>query len=66
MIGPNGAGKTTLLSALMGVLPSEGEIIFCGRHHPHALIEDRVAAGMNLVPEKREFSPKCRWRTTCC
>ncbi|MCA8302095.1 ABC transporter ATP-binding protein [Burkholderia seminalis] len=55
VIGPNGAGKTTLLSALMGVLPSDGEIAFCGGHHPHALIEDRVAAGMNLVPEKREL-----------
>ncbi|WP_341312503.1 ABC transporter ATP-binding protein [Paraburkholderia sp. IMGN_8] len=55
VIGPNGAGKTTLLSALMGVLPSEGEIAFCGCHHAHAQIEDRVAAGMNLVPEKREL-----------
>ncbi|MXN75361.1 ATP-binding cassette domain-containing protein [Burkholderia sp. 4701] len=55
VIGPNGAGKTTLLSAIMGMLPSEGEIAFCGRHHPHALIEDRVAGGMNLVPEKREL-----------
>ncbi|RQU38982.1 ABC transporter ATP-binding protein [Burkholderia cenocepacia] len=55
VIGPNGAGKTTLLSALMGVLPSEGEIVFRGRHDPHALIEDRVATGMNLVPEKREL-----------
>ncbi|MCA8423608.1 ABC transporter ATP-binding protein [Burkholderia seminalis] len=55
VIGPNGAGKTTLLSALMGVLPSDGEIAFCGGHHPHAPIEDRVAAGMNLVPEKREL-----------
>lgn len=55
VIGPNGAGKTTLLSALMGVLPSEGEIVFLGRHDRHALIEDRVATGMNLVPEKREL-----------
>jgi branched-chain amino acid transport system ATP-binding protein len=26
VIGPNGAGKTTLLSAIMGLLPSKGEI----------------------------------------
>ena len=26
VIGPNGAGKTTLLSAIMGVLPSTGQI----------------------------------------
>ena len=31
VIGPNGAGKTTLLSAIMGVLPSRGEIVFGGR-----------------------------------
>jgi len=26
LIGPNGAGKTTILKALLGILPSEGEI----------------------------------------
>ncbi|CAN5601993.1 ABC transporter ATP-binding protein [soil metagenome] len=54
VIGPNGAGKTTLLSALMGVLPSRGEIRFDGR--PDAggrSIEKRVGAGMALVPETR-------------
>ncbi|WP_459617149.1 ABC transporter ATP-binding protein [Bordetella sp. 2513F-2] len=55
VIGPNGAGKTTLLSAIMGVLPARGEIVFCGRARPHAEIEEMVAAGMNLVPEKREL-----------
>jgi branched-chain amino acid transport system ATP-binding protein len=55
VIGPNGAGKTTLLSAIMGVLPSTGEIGFGGRRQEHAEIEEMVAAGMNLVPEKREL-----------
>ena len=55
VIGPNGAGKTTLLSAIMGVLPSRGEIVFGGRRQKHAEIEEMVAAGMNLVPEKREL-----------
>ena len=55
VIGPNGAGKTTLLSAIMGVLPSRGEIVFGGRRQEHAEIEEMVAAGMNLVPEKREL-----------
>lgn len=55
VIGPNGAGKTTLLAAIMGVLPSRGEIVFDGRPHVHAEIEEMVAAGMNLVPEKREL-----------
>jgi branched-chain amino acid transport system ATP-binding protein len=55
VIGPNGAGKTTLLSAIMGVLPSQGAMTFSGvvRHSPE--IEQMVAAGMTLVPEKREL-----------
>jgi branched-chain amino acid transport system ATP-binding protein len=55
VIGPNGAGKTTLLSAIMGVLPSNGPMTFHGvvRHSPD--IEQMVAAGMTLVPEKREL-----------
>jgi len=55
VIGPNGAGKTTLLSAIMGVLPSQGGITFGGKEQAHAEIEEMVAAGMNLVPEKREL-----------
>lgn len=55
VIGPNGAGKTTLLSAIMGVLPSRGDIRFCGQTREHAQIEEMVAAGMGLVPEKREL-----------
>jgi len=31
VIGPNGAGKSTLLNALMGVLPSRGQIEYDGR-----------------------------------
>ncbi len=30
VIGPNGAGKTTLLAALMGLLPSKGELAYLG------------------------------------
>ncbi|HEY0294705.1 MAG TPA: ABC transporter ATP-binding protein [Bordetella sp.] len=55
VIGPNGAGKTTLLSAIMGVLPSRGAITFGGQTREHAEIEEMVAAGMGLVPEKREL-----------
>jgi branched-chain amino acid transport system ATP-binding protein len=56
VIGPNGAGKTTLLAAIMGVLPfSHGEICFQGAAYRHVDIEDMVARGMTLVPEKREL-----------
>lgn len=55
VIGPNGAGKTTLLCAIMGVLPAQGEIVMCQRTCRDAEIEEMVAAGVNLVPEKREL-----------
>jgi branched-chain amino acid transport system ATP-binding protein len=55
VIGPNGAGKTTLLSAVMGLLPFEGEIHFEGQALANTSIEDRVANGLCLVPERREL-----------
>jgi branched-chain amino acid transport system ATP-binding protein len=56
VIGPNGAGKTTMLSALMGLLPpARGEIRFLGRDQGGAEVEELVAQGMCLVPEKREL-----------
>src|SRR5690606_19665470 len=55
VIGPNGAGKTTLLSALIGLLPSSGEIGFAGHVDAGAEVEQMVARGMTLVPEKREL-----------
>jgi branched-chain amino acid transport system ATP-binding protein len=61
VIGPNGAGKTTLLNAIMGVHPgpkaSKGAIHFASHDVAHLSIEDRVRAGMGLVPEKRELFP---------
>ena len=55
VVGANGAGKTTLLNAVMGVLPCGGDVVFAGRRLGDALIEDRVADGMSLVPETREL-----------
>ncbi len=55
VIGPNGAGKSTMLSAIMGLLPSRGEVSFEGVAEPGAEVERMVARGMNLVPEKREL-----------
>ena len=55
VIGPNGAGKTTLLSAIMGVLPSRGAMAFDGTIRSSPEVEEMVAAGMTLVPEKREL-----------
>ena len=54
VIGANGAGKTTLLNAIMGVIPSRGTILYQGAPVPKS-IEGRVAAGLCLVPERREL-----------
>jgi branched-chain amino acid transport system ATP-binding protein len=59
VIGPNGAGKTTMLAAIMGALPAgasaRGEVRFGGVECVGAEIEQMVARGMTLVPEKREL-----------
>ena len=55
IIGANGAGKTTLLNAIMGILPLKGGVNFAGNDLALLEIEDRVAAGLSLVPEHREL-----------
>ena len=56
VIGPNGAGKTTLLSALMGLLPADGDIVYMGHAQGREReVETLVRQGMTLVPEKREL-----------
>ena len=53
VIGPNGAGKTTLLAAIMGLLPSSGTIRYAGAPLAGVTVEERVASGLCLVPERR-------------
>jgi branched-chain amino acid transport system ATP-binding protein len=55
IIGANGAGKTTLLNAIIGILRAKGGLRFDGDDLTHLEIEDRVAAGLLLVPEHREL-----------
>ena len=55
IIGANGAGKSTLLNAIMGILPLRGGVNFSGQDLARLEIEDRVAAGLSLVPEHREL-----------
>ena len=55
VIGPNGAGKSTFLNTLMGILPGRGRIEFNGQPMDGLTLEERVMAGMALVPEKREL-----------
>ncbi len=59
VIGPNGAGKSTLLNAIMGALPpngaSTGAVRLLGARVDGLEVEERVARGLALVPEKREL-----------
>ena len=55
VIGPNGAGKSTLLAALMGLLRSRGTVRYAGQDVAALQVESRVAAGLTLVPERREL-----------
>ncbi len=55
VIGANGAGKSTLLNATMGALPSTGSSRFLGHDLARLEVEERVALGLCLVPERREL-----------
>ena len=55
VIGPNGAGKTTLLSAVIGLLPARGRLLFEGEDLFKLDVEGRAERGFCLVPEKREL-----------
>ena len=55
VIGPNGAGKTSLLAALMGLIPSEGKVMFDGQDISRLPTEARVERGLALVPESRDL-----------
>ncbi len=62
VIGPNGAGKTTLLAAIMGTLPARGDVRYRGESIHHLSVEQRVGAGLVLVPEKRDLFGSMRVR----
>ncbi|CAB3708410.1 MAG: ABC transporter ATP-binding protein [Achromobacter sp.] len=59
VIGANGAGKSTMLNAMMGALPQTGHaagtVQYAGSDVSSWPVERRVAAGMSLVPERREL-----------
>ena len=55
VIGPNGAGKSTLLNCVAGLLDGTGAIRLRGEPLDEVSAEARVAAGLVLVPEKREL-----------
>jgi branched-chain amino acid transport system ATP-binding protein len=57
LIGTNGAGKSSLLRAIIGLASSKGDIFFQGDNINHLATEDRIRAGLALVPEGRRVFP---------
>lgn len=58
LIGANGAGKTSLLTAIMGQIPSTGQISFEGQAvHGNGTMEI-VRNGMTMAPEGRRVFPR--------
>ncbi|HEX9065390.1 MAG TPA: ABC transporter ATP-binding protein [Streptosporangiaceae bacterium] len=58
MIGANGAGKSTLLRTIAGLhRPAAGQILLDGTDLTGLRPEQRVAAGVVLVPEGRRLFP---------
>ncbi len=58
MIGANGAGKSTLLRTIAGLhLPAAGSVLLAAQDITRMRPEQRVAAGIALVPEGRRLFP---------
>jgi branched-chain amino acid transport system ATP-binding protein len=53
LIGANGAGKTTTLKALVGMLPSQGEMHYGGERLDRLPSHTLIGKGLALVPEGR-------------
>ncbi len=54
LLGRNGVGKSTTLKAVLGLLPSTGEIAFDGAQINGVLTHRIVRSGIGYVPEDRE------------
>ena len=58
LVGSNGAGKTTFLRCLSGLLEAKhGSIRFDGQELTHTPSDQRVEAGLSMVPEGRLIFP---------
>ena len=46
VLGPNGAGKSTLMNAIMGLVPTQGQVRFRGREVPRRAPAAAAALGI--------------------
>lgn len=58
IVGRNGAGKSSLLEGIAGLLPSRGELRCGDRVLTFAAPQNRLRAGIALVPEGRSLFPE--------
>jgi branched-chain amino acid transport system ATP-binding protein len=58
LLGPNGSGKSTCLRVMYGfVPPRSGRVMLDGRDVTALPVEDRLAAGIALLPQGRSVLP---------
>ncbi len=57
LIGSNGAGKTSTLKAMMGLLPSTGEILLNQKNINTLRVSERLKQKITLCPEGRGIFP---------
>ncbi len=57
LIGSNGAGKTSTLKAVMGLLPSTGEILLNQKNINTLRVSERLKQKITLCPEGRGIFP---------
>jgi len=58
LLGPNGAGKSSTLRGIIGLVKSQGQVIFDGVDISGLSPESIVSAGISLVPEGRRLFSK--------
>ncbi|MFK8033697.1 MAG: ABC transporter ATP-binding protein [Hyphomicrobiales bacterium] len=58
IVGPNGAGKSTAIKAIFGMMNlREGDVTFEGKSIKNLAPQERVEAGMGMVPQTNNVFP---------
>ena len=57
VLGTNGAGKTTLIKSILGLVKTEGRIIFDGKDISNVKTHERIKMGIAVCPEGRGLFP---------